>query len=200
RNPGFAAVATLTLALGIGANSAIFSVLDAALIQPLPYPRPDRLVLIWSEYRDAKQSRVPASGPQLVELRRRSRLLADVGGIWVSRGSLTGQGDPEQIRVGQVTANFLSLLGVAPQLGRPFAAGEEGPSGPRAVVLSDAFWWRRFGGDRNLIGKAVRLDGQVFTVVGVMPKGFDLAFPSDASVPPGIEVWTPFREDLASQP
>ncbi len=199
-NPGFAAVSILTLALGIGANSAIFSVLDAALIAPLPYPDPGRLVVLWSECRAAKQSRVPSSGPELVEIRRRSRLLADVAGIWVGRGSLTGEGDPEQIRVGQVTANFLSLLGVAPQLGRTFAAGDDGPSAPRYVVVSDGLWRRRFGGDRGLVGRAVRLEGQVYTVVGVMPRSFDVIFPSDASVPPGVEIWTPFRDDLASLP
>ncbi len=200
RNPGFSAVAIVTLALGIGANSAIFSVLDAALIQPLPYPAPDRLVILWGEYRAARQPRVPASGPQLTEIRRRSRLLAEVGGIWVGSGSLTGDGDPEQIRVGQVSANFLSILGVAPQSGRLFAAADEGLSASRVAIVSDGLWRRRFGADPRLPGRSVRLDGEPTTVVGVMPRDFDVIFPSDSSVPAGVAVWTPFRDDLSSLP
>ena len=200
RSPGFSLVAIVTLALGIGANSAIFSVLDAALIQPLPYPDPSRLVMVWPELRAAGQARVPASGPQLTEIRRRSRLLSDVGGIWVGRGSVTGEGDPERVRVGQVTANFLSLLGVAPEAGRTFSTGDEGPAAPRLAILSDAFWRRRFGGDPRLVGRPMRLDGELYTVVGVMPAGFDVILPSDASVPPGVEVWTPFRDDLSASP
>ncbi len=200
RNPGFAAVAIVTLALGIGANSAIFSVLDATLIRPLPYADPDRLVLLWGEMREAGQGRVPVSGPALTEIRRRSRRLSAVEGIWVGSGSLTGDGEPEQIRVGSVTAGFLSLLGVAPQAGRLFAAGDEGPSAPRSVVLSDGLFRRRFGGDRARVGRVLRLDGESQTVAGVMPRGFEVIFPSDASVPPGVDLWTPFRDDLARQP
>jgi predicted permease len=200
RNPGFSLVAILTLALGIGANSAIFSVLDAALIQPLPYPEADRLVILWCEFRAAGQVRVPAAGPQLTEIRRRSKLLSDVGGIWVGSGSLTGDGDPEQIRVGQVTGNFFSILGTAPQLGRPFAPSDEGPSASRTAIVGDGLWRRRFGADPRLPGRAVRLDGEATTVVGVMPGDFDVIFPADASVPAGVALWIPFRSDLAREP
>ena len=200
KNPGFTAIAVATLALGIGATTAIFSVVHAALIRPLPYPRPDRLVVVWSEYRAAGQSRVPASGHELTEIRRRSRRLADLAGIWVASGSLTGEGEPEQVRTGFVTANFLALLGVRPQLGRFFTPKEEGPSSPRVIVLSDGLWRRKFGGDPGLVGRSVRLESQAYTVLGVMPPGFEVIFPSDASVPADIAVWTPFRDDIAALP
>jgi predicted permease len=200
RTPGFTAIAVLTLALGIGASSAIFSVLEAVLIRPLPYPHPDRLVLVWSALREAGQSRVPASGPEFMEVRRRSRTLEDLAGIWVGSGTLADDGSPEQVRLGQVTANFLSLLGVRPQAGRFFAPGEEGPSSSPVVVVSDGLWRRRFGGDPGLPGRTVRLEGASVTVVGVLPAGFEVIFPSDASVPGDIDVFMPFRNDLASMP
>ncbi|HEX7252456.1 MAG TPA: ABC transporter permease [Thermoanaerobaculia bacterium] len=200
KRPGFTAIAVLTLALGIGATTAIFSVVDAALIEPLPYPRPDRLVLVWSAFRSGGQSRVPASGHELTEIRRRSRMLAEVGGIWVANGSLTGEGEPEQVRTAFVTANFLSVLGVSPQLGRVFAASEEGPGSPRVLVMSDGLWRRRFGADRSIVGKTIRLDGQACQVIGIMPAGFELIFPGDASVPSDIALWVPFRDDIAALP
>ena len=110
-NSGFAAIAILTLALGIGANTAIFSVLDAVVLKPLPYPQANRLVLIWTDMKNAGQTRVPSSGPDLVDIRHRSRLLQDVGGIWVGSAAVTGNGEPEQIKLGRTTASFLSLLG-----------------------------------------------------------------------------------------
>ena len=200
RKPGFTTVAVLTLALGIGATTAIFSVVDAALIEPLPYPRPDRLSLVWSEFRSGGQSRVPASGHELIEIRRRSRMLADVAGIWVANGSLTGAGEPEQVRTAFVTANFLSVLGVSPQLGRVFTASEEGPGSPQVLVISDGLWRRRFGADRSIVGNTIRLDGQAFQVIGVMPPRYEVIFPRDASVPSDIALWTPFRDDIAALP
>ena len=112
KNPGFTAVAILTLALGIGANTAIFSVLDAVILRPLPYPVADRLVLIWTDMTSAGQSRTPFSGPDMADVRTRSRLLKDIGGIWVGRAALIGAGEPEQIKLGFVTSNFLSMVGV----------------------------------------------------------------------------------------
>ncbi len=200
KSPGFSAVAVATLALGIGANTAIFTVLDATLIAPLPYAEPSRLVMLWTGFRESKQPRVPASGHELLEVRRRSRQLADVAGIWVGAGSLTGEGEPERVRIGLTTANFLGIFGVAPQLGRTFVAAEEGSSAAPMIVISDGFWRRRFGGDSGILGRGVRLDGQLATVVGVMPPGFDVIFPGDSSVPQGIEVFTPFSADLAKLP
>jgi predicted permease len=200
KSPTFTAVAVLTLALGIGANSAIFSVLDAVLIRPLPYARPERLVMIWSEFRSAGQKRVPSAGPQFAELARRTRLLQDVAGVWVGRAALTGDGEPEQIRIGSVTANFLSIFGVAPAAGRLFAPSDEGRGASSSVIISDGLWRRRFGADPSVVGRTLRLNGEPHTIVGVMPRGFEVVFPADASVPSDIDVWWPFRDALAERP
>src|ERR1700726_1586713 len=125
KNPGFTAVAILTLALGIGANTAIFSVLDAVILRPLPYPGADRLVLLWTDMTSAGQSRTPFSGPDMADVRTRSRLLKDIGGIWVGRAALIGTGEPEQIKLGFVTGNFLSLVGVPPAKGRLFVPRDQ---------------------------------------------------------------------------
>jgi predicted permease len=198
RSRGFSFVAVATLALGIGANTAIFTVLDATLIAPLPYADPSRLVMLWTDYREARQPRVPASGHEVLEIRRRSRELAEVAGIWVGAGSLTGEGEPERVRLALTTPNFLSIFGVPPALGRTLQPSDDW-SGP-SVVLSDGFWRRRFGGDPAAVGKAVRIDGGLATIVGVMPAGFDVLFAGDSSVPPGIEVFTTFGRDLAEMP
>jgi len=200
KNPGFTAAAVLTLALGIGANTAIFSVLHAVLIRPLPYPNPGELATVWTQYQNGGQTRVPGSGPEWVELRQRSHLLQDVAATWVSSGALTGTSEPEQIRIAFVTSNFLSLLGVPPQLGRAFVPGEQGTGAARAIVLSEGLWRRRFGANPDIVGQGVRLDGRELTVVGVMPAGFRVIFPNDASVPGDVQAWTPFPEDLARQP
>jgi len=200
RSPGFSAVAVVTLALGIGANTAIFTVLDATLIAPLPYRDPSRLVMLWTDYRASRQPRVPASAHELLEIRRRGRQLSEVAGIWVGAGSITGVGEPERVRLALTTSNFLPIFGVAPQLGRMLRPSDEGPSGPRAVVLSDAFWRRRFGADPAAVGRGVRIDGGLVTIVGVMPPNFDVVFAGDSSVPPRIEVFTTFGRDLAEYP
>ena len=200
RSPTFTAAAILTLALGIGANGAIFSVLDAVLLRPLPYDDPSRLVAVWTEFRSSGQPRVPASGHEMAEIGRRSRSLAAVAGIWVGGGAVTGAGEPEQVRVGNVTANFLSVLGTHAQEGRIFRAGEEGASAPALVVISDGLWRRRFGADPALVGRSLRLDGQLHTVVGVLPRGFEMIYARDASVPAEIDVWRPFRDDVARRP
>jgi putative ABC transport system permease protein len=200
RSAGFSAVAVTTLALGIGANTAIFTVLDATLIAPLPYADPSRLVMLWTGYREARQPRVPASGHEVLEIRRRSRELAEVAGIWVGAGSVTGEGEPERVRLALTTSNFLGIFGVPPALGRLLLPSDQGSEGSTAVVLSDGFWRRRFGGDPAVIGKAVRIDGGLVTIVGVMPAKFDVIFAGDSSVPPGIEVFTTFGRDLAEMP
>jgi putative ABC transport system permease protein len=199
-NPGFAAVAILTLALGIGANTAIFSVLDAVVLKPLPYPQANRLVLIWTEMKNAGQTRVPSSGPDLVDLRHRSRLLQDVGGIWVGSAAVTGNGEPEQIKLGRATASFLTLLGVPPAKGRLFNAQDESEHSGSVIIITDGLWRRKFGGDENIIGRSLVIDGRALTIVGVMPASFRLIFPADASVPPDVQAWVPFRYDLSSAP
>jgi len=198
KRPGFTLVAVATLALGIGANTAIFTVVHSVLLQQLPFSKADRLAIVWSIY--GNEGRAPASGPELMTIRERSRLFEDLGGIWAQSGALTGAGEPEQVKLGMVTANFLGILGRSPQLGRLFVPGEEGPGAPFVAILSDGLWRRRYGADPRLIGRAVRLNGQPTTIVGVMPPGFKIIFPEGSSVPPEMDVFVPFRSDLASDP
>ena len=198
KRPVFTLIAVGTLALGIGANTAIFTVVHSVLLQQLPFSKADRLVIVWSLY--GNEGRAPASGPELMTIRERSRLFEDLGGIWAQSGALTGEGEPEQVKLGMVTANFLGILGTNPQLGRLFLSSEEGPGGPFVAILSDGLWRRRYGADPHMIGRAVRLNGQPTTIVGVMPPGFKIIFPEGSSVPPEMDTFVPFRSQLASDP
>jgi len=198
KKPGFTAIAVVTLALGIGANTAIFTVVHSVLIQALPYPQADRLAVVWSIF--GSEGRGPASGPELVSLRERSRLIEEFGGIWAQSGALTGEGEPEHVRLGLVTSNFLSMLAAKPQLGRFFLPEEQGTYSARAVILSDALWRHRFGADPRLIGQSVRLNGHPVTVAGVMPANFKIIFPEGSSVPAEMDAFVPFDSNLAEDP
>ena len=200
KSPGFTTVAVLTLALGIGANIAIFSVVNAVLLEPLPYPQPEELAIVWQEHEEPNLSRLPSSALQLRLLKENSDLFSDLGGIWATTGTLAGDRDPEQIKLGMVTANFLSVLGVQPGHGRHFLPEEEAAGRPVAVILSHSLWKRRYGADPSLVGKTVRFQGLAVNVVGVMPEGFQMPFPADASVPDDIQVWTPFVGDIYAGP
>jgi predicted permease len=199
KNPSFAAVAILTLALGIGANTAIFSVLNGVILKPLPYPRADRLALIWTELASAGQKRVPTSGPDMIDLARRSRSFESVGGIWVGSSALTGTGEPEQIKLGFVTDNFLAILGVAPARGRLFQTPDGLKGSAPTIVLTDGLWRRRFGADPDIVGKSVTADGETFTIIGVMPENFRLTFAEDVNVPSDVQAFMTFRDDLGQQ-
>lgn len=192
KKPLFAAVAILTLAIGIGANTAVFSVVNAVLLQPLPYPHSERLAVVWSVL--GKEHRAPASGPELVYLGQRSRLFEEFAGFWVTSSALTGEGEPEQIKLGLVTSNFLSLLRRSPELGRFFLREEQGAGAAKVVILSDGLWRRRFGADPQVVGRSVRLGGHPVTVVGVMPGNFKIVFPDGAV---DLQAYIPFPEDLA---
>ena len=198
KRPGFTLVAVVTLALGIGANTAIFTVVHSVLLQQLPFPKADRLAIVWSIF--GNEGRAPASGPELMTIRERSRRFEDLGGIWAQSGALTGEGEPEQVKLGMVTANFLGILGTNPQLGRLFVPSEEGPGAPFAAILSDGLWRRRYGADPRVIGRAVRLNGRPTTIVGVMPPGFKIIFPEGSSVPPEMDAFVPFHSHLAGDP
>jgi putative ABC transport system permease protein len=197
RKPVFTFVAVLTLVIGIGANTAIFSVVDSVLLRPLPYPHSSHLAVVWSVF--GKEGRAPSSGPELISLRERSRLFDQFAGIWVQSGALTGQGEPEPVSLGLVTSNFLSLLSARPQLGRFFLPHDEGHGAAPVVVISHELWQRRYGADPRIVGQAVRLSGELCTVVGVLPAGFKLIFPEGASVPANVDVYIPFQWDLAKQ-
>lgn len=198
KSPAFTAVAILTLALGIGVNTAIFSVVYAVLLRPLPYDHPEQLAFIWANFKSAA-SRAPTSGPGFTGIQRRNHLLQDAAGIWVGNGTFTGDVNPEQVKVAFVTPNFLQVLGVRPALGRTFALHEE-PSERVSIVLSHGLWQRRFGGDPAIIGKTVPFVGTAATVIGVMPEDFQLYFPQETNVPENIAVFMPFGDDLAKRP
>jgi len=198
RKPLFAFVAILTLGVGIGANTAIFTVINSVLLEPLPYPESRRLTVVWSAF--GAEGRAPSSGPELISLRERSRLFDQFGGIWVQSGALTGKGEPEQVKLGWVTSNFLSLLSAHSYAGRFFLPEEEGGGKQPVAVLSYELWQRRYGADSKILGKAVQLSGRLCTVVGVLPPRFKLIFPEGASVPSNVDLFVPFQSELAKQP
>ncbi|MBA3318712.1 MAG: ABC transporter permease [Gemmatimonadales bacterium] len=191
RSPGFTAAAVLTLALGIGANSAFFSLADAALLRPLPYPTADRLVMLWERQATAGKERERVSAANFLDWRRESKAL-DETAAWTSWGfALTGGGDPEDLPSVRVSANLFRMLGVSPALGRGFLPEEETPGRDRVVVLSHGFWLERMGGDPKAVGRTLTLDGAPHEVIGVMPAGF--RFPDDAAV----ALWNPLALDAS---
>src|SRR5215469_12705618 len=193
--PGFTAVAVLTLALGIGANTAIFSVVHAILLNPLPYPNSSRLAIIESGF--SNELRAPASRYEVAALRQRSRLFERIEGIWVTNSLVPGDGEPEQVKLGDVTDNFLTLLCARPALGRLFTAEDAQSNGPTALVISYGLWQRRFGGDPGIIGRVLRTRDAAITIIGVLPKDFRLIFPDDANVPPNVDLFVPIRIDFS---
>jgi predicted permease len=187
KNPGFTLVAVLTLALGIGANSAIFSVVNGVLLKPLPYPRSEQLVSVW-QHTTTPTSSIPGviSAVNLDDWRSRQRTLTDLGGYFFNGTDLTGIGEPQRLQAAFVTPGFWRALGVAPQIGRvPRDDEMVRGSNDRLVVLSNAFWRRQFGGDNSIVGKRITLGGDSYEVVGVMPATF--AYPS-----PRAEVFIPY--------
>jgi len=182
--PAFTLVAVATLALGIGANSAIFSVVDGVLLKPLPYPEPDRLVGV---YHVADGHRAVMSGPNFTDIAKSATTLEGAAAISTGRAILTGKGEPTRLPIAEVSAAFFSVLRVRPELGRPFAATENTPGSTHVVILSHALWQQRFGGDAGVIGRRIMLDGVAKEVVGVMPAGF--------AYPDGREAWMPIEYD-----
>lgn len=171
KSPGFAIVALLTLALGIGANSAIFSVINAILLRPLAYQNPDQLVLINHNYQKINlKASVSAFG--YTHYRDNAKSFESISAITGWAANLTGEGEPERLTGQTVTANFFDLLGVKAVMGRTFAVGEDSEGKNRVVVLSHGFWQRRFASDKSILNKTLSLNGENYTVVGVMPPSF----------------------------
>src|SRR6185503_16171052 len=181
--PAFTAVALLALALGIGANTAMFSVLNSVLLRPLPYRDPGRLVMIWHEYAQMNLPKATLSVPSYLEYRDHVQGFESVAAATNWSANLTGSGDPERVQGARVTGNFLATIGVPPLLGRDFLKEEDAPGGERVVILSHGLWQRRFGGDRGILGKTLELNGESHTVVGVMPPGFMFFQPADLYKP-----------------
>jgi predicted permease len=199
RAPGFSAAAIVTFALGIGATTAIFSVVKAILIEPLPYPDADRLAFVWSDATDLGYPHAPLSGPEIAEFQQRATSFERLGGIWATNTTLAGHGDPEQLRIATVTPDFFPLLGVSAALGRVLGPEDFGQT-VTPVLLSHALWSRSFGADRAAVGRKITLNDRPAVVAGVMPPDFELLFPADAAVPTDLQAWIPGSARLATQP
>ena len=187
--PLFTAIAVLTLALGIGATTAIFSVVDAVVLRPLPYPEPERLVRLWES--NPQTDEFSVSDPNFLDWRQSNRSFTDMAAIRYASFTLAGDGEPVRIDVAAVSASFFSLLGVRLELGRAFLPEEDRPGGPPVVLLGHRLWQERFGADPGIVGKSVRLDGRSFTVLGVVPADFRFL--------PWAQIWIPLAPDAAAE-
>ncbi|HEY4129978.1 MAG TPA: ABC transporter permease [Gemmatimonadaceae bacterium] len=182
--PVFGLTILITLALGIGANAAIFSVVDALLLRPLPYAKPAELVHLWETFRSNVENRSEASYPDYLDWRVRNHSFADLGG-YHGGGFLVGGTQPFMVTGAKSTANFFDLLGVHAVVGRTFLPGEDAVGAPRVALLTYGLWTRQYAGDRAVVGRAITLDGNPATVVGVLPSDFSFARQATA------EIWTP---------
>jgi putative ABC transport system permease protein len=194
KNPGFTLIAILTLALGIGANTAIFSVVNAVLLQPLPYAKADELAAIYLRPdRDPPDSGFPFSPAGYLNLKNHNTVFTDIAALsnkgWPA--NLTGAGEPERLQGFQVSANLFPLLGVSAELGRTFVAEEDRPGAAHVVVLSHDLWQRRFGGGRDVLGRQLTLNSDTYTVVGVLPREFRYYAKTD--------LWTPLAFTVAEE-
>jgi putative ABC transport system permease protein len=188
KQPGFALIAIATLALGIGANTAIFSVVNAVVLEPLPFPAGDRLVRITADLPGLAATDIGVSPPELFDYRDRSGLFDEIAGVYPIDANLTEVDVPERVEVLLVSPSYFSVLGVHPQLGRVFGPEDNHPGIAEVVVISDALWKRRFGGARDAIGRKLRIDADWYTVVGVAPPEFrhpGLSLRTD------VEMWAP---------
>jgi predicted permease len=195
KRPGFTIIALITLALGIGANTAIFSVVNAVLLRPLPFQKPEELVIVWEDVTFAGFPHNTPAPANYVDWKTQNQSFVDMAASHETSFNLTGDGEPERVSAYAVEANFLPLLGVQPVLGRNFLPEEDRPGGSKAVVLSYGLWQSRYGGDRNIINREVLLNGEKHAVVGVMPASFQF-FEKD------VRVWVPMaftQEDWANR-
>jgi putative ABC transport system permease protein len=205
RTPGVTAVAIATLAIGIGATTTIFTVMNGVLLRPLPYEAPERLAIIWNDLGEGAQSLPAVNALDYLDYRERSRAFegfaaASGPGLVGLRGNLTGEGDPERVNISPVTANFFPLLGVAPMLGRGFTEEEARANGPHVAILSHRLWQRRYGEDRAIVGRTIALDGIEHEVVGILPASFRLHLPAEAFMVTDAEVWVPLQYDYGQAP
>jgi putative ABC transport system permease protein len=206
KSPGFTAIAIVALALGIGANTAMFSVVNAILLRPLPFPESDRLTTIWQTNPEVMKMGfplAPTSVPDFRDWRTQAKSFSAMSAIEGWSTNLTGTDEPEKLSGARVSANLFSLLRVQPILGRSFVEDEDQLGRNQVVILSYELWQRLFGGDRAIVGQKLTLDQEPYTVVGVMPPGFD--FPSETGMPaymtfgPRCEAWTPFAPSEGRQ-
>ncbi len=191
KNPGFALIAILTLALGIGANTAIFSVVNAVLLRPLKYPDPEQLVLVTDTQPPSNES--PADYAEFLDWREQSQIFQHLAAHFNTTFTLTGLGDPQQLWGARISANALPALGVNPILGRGFRQEEEVRGNERVALISYGFWQRQFAGDPKVVGQSITLDTNPFTVIGVLPSTFRALNPADIQVGQERDVWIPLR-------
>ncbi|HZR05402.1 MAG TPA: ABC transporter permease [Candidatus Udaeobacter sp.] len=177
KSPGFTVVAVLTLALGIGANAAVFSLINALLVRPLPYQKSSQLVLIWERFANMGLERIPVSPPEYLDLEKGFRSSSGLAAFAFDRFNLGGGDIPERISGAIVSPSLFPLLGVEPIKGRTFAREEQGPGHDDIIVISERLWKRRFNSDPGLVGKSLLLNGRNYTVIGVMPAKFEFPIP-----------------------
>ncbi len=197
KSPGFTLIALLTLSLGIGANSAIFSVVDAVLLRPLPFLKPSQLVAVWETNPQAAQpaqSRNEVAAGNFLDWHAHSTSFDGLSALYYTSLNLTGTNEPERIQSAYATSDLFQTLGVQPALGRSFAPDEAKVGGPRVAIISHGLWQRRFGSDAGIVGSSVLLSGNPTTVIGVMPRSFELQFPTNLQV----DIWIPLRLDAAT--
>ena len=194
KRPGFTVIVVLTLALGIGANTTIFSAIDAVLLNPLPYEAPDRLMVVWETNKQsggAAADRSEATIGNFLDWQSRNHVFDQMGSLFYTDMHLTGVGDPERIKSCVVTTNFFQVLGVQPMLGRSFLPEEQIPGTPHSVIISHDLWRRAFNSDPSLVDKRLTLNGRSLAVAGVMPPRFELQFPTSTRV----DMWVPMVID-----
>ena len=194
KRPSFTLIVVLTLAVGIGANTTIFSAIDAVLLNPLPYKDPDRLMVVWETNKQLGPEmwdRNEVTIGNFLDWRSRNQSFDQLGSLFYTDMNLSGTGEPERIKSCVVTTNFFQVLGVQPMLGRSFLPEEEKPGSPFTVIISHDLWQRLFGSDPSVINKNLTLNGHRVAVVGVMPSGFELQFPTSMRV----DMWVPMIID-----
>jgi putative ABC transport system permease protein len=193
-SPGFTASVLICLALGIGATTAVYSVLYGVVLKPLSFPESERLVMVWETFRTRNIDQGMVSYPNLAEWRRRNRVFEGIGSFHPTRHTLSGMELPVRIVGARADAEFFRALGVEPALGRLFDSGDDAPGAEDVVVVSDGFWQQQLGGDPEAIGRSLELDQRSYTVIGVLPPGFD--FPVAVA---GAEVWTATAEEVTAK-
>jgi putative ABC transport system permease protein len=186
KSPGFTTVAALTLALGVGANAAIFSVMNPILIEPLPYPQPERLMVVWGTFQGARSQ---VAFHSFREIAARNHCFENLAILESWQPTMTGSGQPERLDGQNVSADFFRVLGISPMLGRDFEMADNAFHGPKVAMLSYGIWQRRFRGDRGVVGKLVVLDGDAYRLIGVMPREFENV------LAPTTEIWSPAQYD-----
>lgn len=191
KNPGFTAVAILTLALGVGANTAIFGVVNALLLTPLRFKDPDRLVMVWESLRTGNNPENNISPANFLQWQEHSTVFEQMAAMYDDHLNLTGEGEPEQIPYKGVSPNFFTLLGVAPFIGQNFSADNGIPGKDQVVILSFGLWQRKFGGDPGIIGKSIQVDAHPYSIIGVMPRDFQLFVKEGSFTGEQPEMWEP---------